>query len=298
MDVRVKHQRAAQIKPTRGPQASRPRTPRRSGPRTAGQYQRSPAVDISFKTLQDGSAMRHLRRRAGNPAGARTRGIRNSLPTIISTGIDCGKLGAPVDVRAHRTPRKREKQATTFEEWMAGLNLSFSQEDLVAALDDMTRSSTASGLSWHDRSFWEVNSGIKDSDAAVASASAANAAARVLLDASAATAEEVAKRMRLSASTIRHYKAAKKLYSYLVNGKLAFPGWQFNGSGDRSIPSLENVLAVMPEDLHPQTVAGFFLTPQPDLVLHGEPVSAKEWLEAGGSDEPVVELAEGLAAGY
>jgi hypothetical protein len=203
-----------------------------------------------------------------------------------------------MDVRARRTPMKRDKPPTTFEEWMADLDLSFSQGDLVAALDDMTRSSTASRLSWHDRSFWEVNSGIKDSEAAVASASASNAAARVLLDASAASADEVATRMRLSPSTIRHYKAARKLYSYLVNGKLAFPGWQFNESGDRPIPSLENVLAVMPEDLHPQSVAGFFLTPQPDLVLHGEPVSAKEWLEAGGSDEPVVDLAEGLVAGY
>jgi hypothetical protein len=202
-----------------------------------------------------------------------------------------------MDVKARR-PTDRGKQPETFEEWMATSRPSFSEGDLVAALDDMTRSSTASGLSWHDRGFWEVNSGIKDSEAAVATASASNAAARVLLDASAASADEVAKRMRLSPSTIRHYKADRKLYSYLVNGKLAFPGWQFNESGDRSIPSLENVLAVMPEDLHPQTVAGFFLTPQPDLVLHGEPVSAKEWLEAGGGDEPVVELAEGLAAGY
>lgn len=203
-----------------------------------------------------------------------------------------------MDVKARRTPTDRGKQPETFEEWMATSRPSFSEGDFVAALDDMTRSTTAAGLPWHDRNFWKDHSGIKDSEAALASASAANAAARVSLDASATTADEVARRMGLSASTIRHYKAARKLYSYMVNGKLAFPDWQFTSTGNRSIPSLESVLAVLPADLHPQTVAGFFLTPQPDLVLRDEPVSAKEWLEAGGSDAPVVELAKGLAAGY
>ncbi len=84
----------------------------------------------------------------------------------------------------------------------------------------------------------------------------------------------------------------------LVNGKLAFPQWQFNDTGDKSIPSLEDVLGALPDDLHPQAVAGFFLTPQPDLVLNGMHVSAKSWLEAGGSKKVVVDLAEGLAAGY
>ncbi|PTT67005.1 hypothetical protein [Arthrobacter sp. HMWF013] len=203
-----------------------------------------------------------------------------------------------MDVKRRRTQTHHDKQPQTIEEWMASLDLSFSQSDFVAALDEMTRSTKASALSWHDREFWDTHSGIKSDDAAIASASAANAAARVLLDASAVTAEEVANRMRLSPSTIRHYKAARKLYSYLVNGKLAFPAWQFNDAGDRSIPSLENVLAVLPEELHPQTVAGFFLTPQPDLLLHDKQVSAKAWLEAGGQEEIVVELAKGLAAGY
>lgn len=37
------------------------------------------------------------------------------------------------------------------------------------------------------------------------------------------------------------------------------------------MPSLAEILKALPEDLHPQSVAGFFLTRQPDLVLHGEP---------------------------
>ncbi|QNE15575.1 hypothetical protein [Pseudarthrobacter sp. NBSH8] len=188
--------------------------------------------------------------------------------------------------------------AGTLNAWISSARPSFSEQDLVSALVDMTRSTTAADLSARDRDFWDKNSGIAADHAAVAIASAANAAARIVLDASALTAAEVAERMRMSASTIRHYKSARKLYSYLVNGKLAFPQWQFNDTGDKSIPSLEDVLGALPDDLHPQAVAGFFLTPQPDLVLNGMHVSAKSWLEAGGSKKVVVDLAEGLAAGY
>ncbi|RNL51411.1 hypothetical protein [Arthrobacter oryzae] len=201
-------------------------------------------------------------------------------------------------VKDRRSRTKPHKQPGTIEEWIASAHLSFSQQDLVAVLNDMTRSTTAATLSGRDRDFWDTNSGIFATDAAIATASAANAAARIIFDSSAITASEVAERMHLSTSTIRHYKAARKLYSYFLNGKLAFPDWQFNDAGDKSIPSLEDILDTLPDDLHPQTVAGFFLTPQPDLVLNGEPVSAKAWLEAGGSKEIVVGLAEGLAAGY
>lgn len=188
--------------------------------------------------------------------------------------------------------------AGTLHAWIDSARPSFSEQDLVSALEDMTRSTTAADLSARDRDFWDKNSGIAADHADVAIASAANAAARLVFDASALTAAEVAERMHMSASTIRHYKSARKLYSYLVNGKLAFPQWQFTDTGDKSVPSLEDVLGALPDDLHPQAVAGFFLTPQPDLVLNGMHVSAKSWLEAGGSKKVVVDLAEGLAAGY
>ncbi len=87
----------------------------------------------------------------------------------------------------------------------------------------------------------------------------------MLMDSAAHSAGEVAERLLLSASTVRHYRAARKLYSCPANGRLVFPDWQFNQAGDKAIPSLEDVLAVLPKDLHPQSVAGFFLTPQPDL---------------------------------
>jgi hypothetical protein len=201
-------------------------------------------------------------------------------------------------VKDRPTPTETAHKPSTLAEWIVTASPSFSQEDLLSALDNMTRGTTATELSAPDRAFWDANSGIDKSPAAVAHASAANAAARLLHDVSALTAIEVAEKLHLSASTIRHYKSDRKLYSYPVDGKLAFPDWQFVTAGGKLIPALEDILAALPADLHPQTVAGFFLTPQPDLVISGSPVSAKAWLEAGGSKEPVVELAEDLAAGY
>ncbi len=201
-------------------------------------------------------------------------------------------------VRSRQSGTEIRRQPQSFAEWTAAARVSFSERDLVAVLDAMTRSTAAADLSANDRSFWNENSGVAVSEAAVASASVANAAAQVALDSSAISAAEVAKRMHLSASTVRHYKAARRLYSNMVNGKLVFPVWQFNDAGDTPIPALNDILAVLPDDLHPQSVAGFFLTLQPDLVLDGEPVSAKAWLEAGGSKDVVVGLAESLALGY
>ena len=71
-----------------------------------------------------------------------------------------------------------------------------------------------------------------------------------------------------------------------------FPAWQFvNG---QTLPHLDGVLKGMPRDLHPQTVAGFFKTPQPELALEGRTVTVTEWLLAGGSPEPVADPASAL----
>lgn len=90
----------------------------------------------------------------------------------------------------------------------------------------------------------------------------------------------------------------RRLYAYRRDGDLLFPEWQFTALGDTVIPYLHAVLDALPADAHPGAVAGFFLTVQPDLVLNGRAVSAKQWLEDGGPPEPVIEMPRDLAAGY
>lgn len=144
------------------------------------------------------------------------------------------------------------------------------------------------------RNFWQEHSGIKAANQDVAEVLALETTARALMDASALTAEQVAARMNMPVSTVLLYTADRSLYSYSEERGQKFPEWQFTAAGHAVIPSLDSVLAALPVDLHPRAVAGFFLTAQPDLVLRGTPVSAKEWLEAGRPVDPVVQLAASL----
>lgn len=132
----------------------------------------------------------------------------------------------------------------------------------------------------------------------VARGSARNAAARAHMDASLLTAAEVGENLHLPESTVRRHRSERKLYAYLMNGRLVFPDGQFTRTGDRVLPGLERILAVLPDDLHPQTVAGFFRAPQPDLVLNGEAAPVAVWLEERGSVEPVLARATAANNGY
>jgi hypothetical protein len=201
-----------------------------------------------------------------------------------------------MDVKSRRV-RAEERHASSVHEWFAAGGRGFAEEDLVAALEELTRDDSGVDLPNRDREFWEAHSGIKASEQDRAAASARNAAARLLSETSALTADEVASLLRLTPSTVRHYRASQRLYSFLVHGRIAFPAWQFTAAG-APIPHLEAVLRALPEGLHPQAVAGFFLTPQPDLRLGGEAASPKDWLESGGSAEPAVALASSLGSAY
>lgn len=200
-------------------------------------------------------------------------------------------------VKDSKSRAKGHAHTQSVEEWFSHTSLSFSPAELIDALEDMQNKLSGADLPARDRTFWETHSGISATQKDVARSSANSTAARVLTDATSLSAADVADRLGLSQSTVRHYRAERKLYSYLINGRLVFPGWQFSPAGEAT-PRLDLVLRALPEDLHPQAMAGFFLTPQPDLQLDGQPVTVKVWLEAGGSAEPVVNMADALAAGY
>lgn len=159
-------------------------------------------------------------------------------------------------------------------------------------------SMTASGPNHTERAFWDRHSGIHASAAETAKASSANAAAAANMDSSSRSVQEVAHRLGLSPSAVRRYVSLRKLYAYTSMGRLIFPAWQFHDARNETIPSLADVLERIPTRSHPQTVSGFFLTPQPDLSLQGRPVSPKEWLEAGKDFRVVASMAAELSAGY
>ena len=203
-----------------------------------------------------------------------------------------------MDVKEIKPNSKRTPGRGSVADWIAARGPSFTEADLTDALDDELRSSGTVSLSARDRSFWDANAGITAEEGGVATAAAANVVTALVSDSSALTAEELARKLHLSSSTIRHYKSAGRLYSYERHGKLHFPLWQFAADTGQALPGLSVVLAALPRDAHPQTIAGFFQTPQPDLVIDGEASSAKQWMESGGDTEPVVSIANDVSFGF
>lgn len=177
--------------------------------------------------------------------------------------------------------------------------LPFTEQELIDALANEEARLSDPGrvaLPAADQEFWDRNAGIRGRVPALSQAAAANTAARLLMDARALSADEAAAGLGVTTSTIRRYRASRKLYAYDRGDRTLFPSWQFMADG-KMVPHLDKVLTALPAGLHPQSVAGFFLTPQPDLPLDGHPVSCKEWLERGGPVEPVLRLAEALGIG-
>ncbi len=201
-------------------------------------------------------------------------------------------------VKEFRVAKKGTPGRGSVADWIAARDPSFTEADVAEALEDLLRGSGTVSLSVQDRAFWDAKAGITPRAEDVAAAAAANAVSMLTLNASALTAGEVAQQLNLSSSTIRHYKASGRLHSYEHRGKLHFPLWQFSADTGQAIPFLADVLASLPQNAHPQTISGFFQTPQPDLVVDGVASSPKRWLESGGDPGPVISMAAELASGY
>jgi len=105
---------------------------------------------------------------------------------------------------------------------------------------------------------------------------------------------EVADKLGIDDSRVRHRNAKGNLYSFLAGNRRRYPKWQFtNSDAVPVVPGLATVTAAIPEDMHPTTVSGFMTTPQEDLLLGHEPVSPIEWLVRGGEATSVATILEG-----
>lgn len=105
------------------------------------------------------------------------------------------------------------------------------------------------------------------------------------------TTTEVAKRFGLAPSNIRRAALRRSLY---VAGRTrrrehVFPRWQFTAEGP--LPGLREVLAALPEGVHPLDVATFMTTSN-DALGERSPV---EWLAGGGAPGRAAQAADELA---
>ncbi|MGH3449305.1 MAG: DNA-binding protein [Haloechinothrix sp.] len=120
-------------------------------------------------------------------------------------------------------------------------------------------------------------------------------AAHAVLAETALSVTEAAQLLGVDASRVRHRLAAGQLAGWKDQG-WRLPAWQFTLDG--VLPGLDIVLRVLPDDQPPLVVAAFMNTPQPDLVIHGQAATPRQWLLALGDPRPVAELAAtlGIAA--
>lgn len=127
----------------------------------------------------------------------------------------------------------------------------------------------------------------------VAPVAVVRAAARfAALRATALSVRQAAERLGVDTSSIRRRLGDRTLYGIKADGRWLLPAFQFDG--DALVPNTERALAALPVGVHPVAVANWFLRPDPDLELAGEPVAPRDWLLVGNDPEPVVALAAAL----
>ncbi|KMO67029.1 hypothetical protein [Mycolicibacterium chlorophenolicum] len=118
---------------------------------------------------------------------------------------------------------------------------------------------------------------------------------------SAYTAAEVREGLGVNDSRVRQRRLAHTLWAINDGGTWVYPAIQFeivDRGHDKplklkQVRGLDEVLpALLARELHPTAVAGFLMTPQPELRIDGQPKSVREWLLHGESVEPVRDLIE------
>lgn len=107
--------------------------------------------------------------------------------------------------------------------------------------------------------------------------------------------KEVADRLKIDETRVRHRLAKDGLYSIKVDGRHRFPEWQFTEDASTLLPGLKQVIQALPGDLDPASVEGLMTSEQDNLLLRGKPVTPREWLQAGGSVDDVIDVIEGIA---
>ena len=172
--------------------------------------------------------------------------------------------------------------------------------DLIAALRTLpAHRPWAARLTAGDAALLD-SAGFTEEPAAYAQVAADVTTRMARLYATALSPADVAKGLKVNASRVRQRRLEHTLWAIDDGGSWVFPSVQFDlvDSEDGSstlnhVRGLDRVLHhLLPLGLHPTSVAGFLLAPQPGLRIDGHPRSVREWLLHGEPAEPVLTLIE------
>lgn len=107
---------------------------------------------------------------------------------------------------------------------------------------------------------------------------------------------ELASRLGVHSSRLRHRLAEHTLFGIKDRATWRLPLFQLDDTGQRLVPGLDQV-APSWTGVHPIAVRRWFLEPSSDLRdPGGDPSSPRDWLLSGGNPSGVVELAAELHA--
>lgn len=139
--------------------------------------------------------------------------------------------------------------------------------------------------------------GLEEDPAAYGALSADSIAQAARLISTAYSAADVAEGLGVNDSRVRQRRLARTLWAVDDGGRWVYPAVQFEQRPKvtprlKVIRGLDRVLPALPSDLRPTAVAGFLLTPQPDLLVDGRPTSVRDWLISGGNLDSVLAVAD------
>jgi hypothetical protein len=187
----------------------------------------------------------------------------------------------------------------SLDEVLARHNVGISSAEFLAELDaDLTRVADpgAAPLSTAEFAFLRAHAGpaageVMDADPAalVQDARRAEVARMTGLLADSVGIVEAALLLGVDRSRVSQRLSAGSLWSFRLGRGRRLPRWQFTEDG-RSLPGLDVVVAAIPAELSPESVAGFMDTPQPELEGH----TPSAHLAGGGDPTPVADLVAGL----
>jgi hypothetical protein len=117
-------------------------------------------------------------------------------------------------------------------------------------------------------------------------------AAYVAVLADALSVAEVAARLGIDPSRVRHRLAKRQLIGIRQPRGWLLPAYQFGNDGGL-LPGIERVAVVLAGS-HPVVVARFLATPAAELTVSRRRLTPREWLEGGGDPSRVVAMARTL----
>jgi len=172
------------------------------------------------------------------------------------------------------------------------------RSDLVAALKTLPAQRPGTATLTEEEVRLLDKAGFTAEPQAYASMAAASIANMGSIYGTSYTAVEVAKGLGVNDSRVRQRRLANTLWAIDDGGTWVYPSVQFevvdNGRGTTTMKQVRGLDQVLPQlltqSLHPAAIAGFLQSPQPELLIAGQPQSVRDWLLHGEPVQPVLNL--------